>query len=246
MIRRVSDALPPLAKQDVYGTRTIGYHNTYGTEQNDVAFYAQESGGRSTAVLSDAFGHGALTVADGADMDELRSFVCFSGLETLLCAREIAQTLRFPTESIGSVMCYYGAESKEDIAYLDSFDPEFSYRDVYALLEQCGFSLGGYDAWFGDLALRVRRGTAEIRCFVRGGTLASTASVLFRSENALYLGAVATDPAFRGGGLAGALVRSFAQDGKRVEILCGAHRVSFYTSLGFRQNGEFAICRFFK
>ena len=66
------------------------------------------------------------------------------------------------------------------------------------------------------------------------------------STYAVYLGAVATHPQMRGRGLAGDLVLRLAKCGKRAEILCKEHRVSFYTSLGFSQIGEFSICHFSK
>lgn len=246
MIRRISDALPTLAQRDVYGTRTAGYYKNYGTERNDVAFYAQETDGKVTAVLSDAFSNGSLTADDGADAAELAEFVRFLGLHTLLCDESTAKEMRFSPEECGSVMRYIGTEQKIDMRWTDANDPAFSFHDVYDLLTGCGFTLGGYDAWFSDFALRVRRGTADVRCIVQDGVLASTASVLFRSADAVYLGAVATDPAFRRQGLAGALVLSLAQCGKRAEILCKPHRISFYKQLGFQKIGEFSICHFSK
>ena len=246
MIRRVFGELPALCRQDVYGTRTAGYYDTYGTEQNDVAFYAQETDGRTTAVLSDAFSHGALSVTDDADLAELSAFIRFLGLQTLLCNRKTANRLQFASSEHGSVMRYYGTEQNERVVPVGVNDPAFSFRDVYALLTKCGFALGGYDAWFGDFALRVRRHTADVQSVYRDSVLASTASVLFQSGGKAYLGAVATDPAFRGQGLAGTLVLSLTKGGKRAEILCKAHRVSFYEQLGFQQIGEFSICHFSK
>ena len=246
MIRRISGELPALCHTDVYGTRTVGYYNTYGTEQNAVSFYAQEVGGRCTGVLSDAFRQGSLTVTDDADFAEWTAFIRFLDLHTLLCDRNTAEKMDIVPNETGFVMRYFGTEQIEAKNAVDADDPFFSFRDVYTLLQSCGFTLGDYDGWFADFALRVRRKTAGVRCVFRDGVLASTASALFQSDRAVYLGAVATDPAFRGQGLAGELVLSLAQCGKRAEILCKAHRVSFYEQLGFQQIGEFAICHFFR
>ena len=246
MIRRITGALPPLCHADVYGTRTVGYHNSYGTEQNDVAFYAQEADGFVTGVLSDAFSQGSLTMTDNADAREWKEFICFLGLQTLLCDKKTATRLKIPVRDSGSVMRFLGAERVSRQSFIDANDPAFSFADVYRLLQNCGFALGDYAAWFSDFALRVRRGTADVRCVYRDGVLASTASVLFRSEDAVYLGAVGTDPAFRGQGLAGDLVLSLTQSGKRAEILCRVHRVSFYQSLGFQKIGDYALCHFSK
>ena len=246
MIRRISGVLPALVQRDVFGTRTAGYYKTYGTERNGAAFYAQETDGNVMAVLSDAFLNGSLTVDDGADFAELAEFVRFLGLRTLLCSANAAKALQFPSNESGSVMRYIGTEQNPDLHWTDVNDPAFSFHDVYDLLTGCGFALGGYDAWFSDFALRVRRGTADVRCIMRDGVLASTASVLFQSDDAVYLGAVGTDAAFRGQGLAGALVLSLAQCGKRAEILCKPHRISFYEQLGFQKIGEFSLCHFSK
>lgn len=244
MIRRCFGALPELVQQDVYGIRTAAYHKTYGAETNEAAFYAQYADDVVTAVLSDAFGEGALTVQPSADMEELARFVRFLGLKSLLCARSAAEMLQLPVSESGSVMQYFGTETDASFSFIDARDPAFRFDALYALLHECGFSMGDYGAWFADFALRVRRGTADVRCILRDGRIVSSACVLFCTDTAQYLGAVATDPAFRGQGLAGGLVRSFARPRCRTEILCRPHRVSFYTSLDFQQNGEFAVCRF--
>ena len=140
-------------------------------------------------------------------------------------------------------MRYIGAERSPVLEPVTAFHADFSYREVYDLLCACGFSLGAYAPWLGDLALRVRYGASNVIC-IRDGITVATASVLFESEFARYLGAVATHPSARGQGFAGDLVLCLAQCVKRAEILCKAHRVSFYTSLGFGQIGEYSLCRF--
>jgi GNAT superfamily N-acetyltransferase len=124
--------------------------------------------------------------------------------------------------------------------------PSFSYREVYDLLLSCGFELGDFDAWRGDIALRVRFGTAQIVCVRRDNRTVSTASILFSSDDSAYLGAVATDPAYRGQGLAGELVRYLTNFQPISRILCKPHRESFYISLGFTKNGDFNLCSFLK
>ena len=153
--------------------------------------------------------------------------------------------MELPGSDNGYVMRYFGTERVPNTPTVTPFDAAFSYREVYDLLLACGFTLGAFEPWLGDLALRVRRGTANVLC-ARDRTAVATASVLLDSGSAVYLGAVATHPSMRGRGLAGDLVLRLAQCGKRAEILCKAHRVSFYSSLGFRQIGEFSLCHFSK
>ena len=248
MIRRV-EVWPPeldaLCARDVFGTRTAGYFRTYAADHPDVSFYAQYVGDSCTGVLSAAFGSGSLTVTSNADLSEWTRFTHFLGLRTLLCGRDTARSMGLPASESGFVMRYCGTERIPKIHAITPQYDAFSYREVYNLLIQCGFSLGPYEPWLGDLALRVQRNTANVLC-VGDGSMLSTASVLFDSGSAVYLGAVATHPSVRGQGIGGDLVLRLAQCGKRAEILCMAHRVSFYTSLGFRQIGEFSQCHFFK
>lgn len=246
MIRRVeswSPQIQTICERDVFGTRTAGYYRTYAADHPNVSFYAQFSQDQCTGVLSSAFGNGSLTVMPQADVEEWAEFVRFLGPETLLCARDTARELHVPAAENGFIMWYEAAERTAQTHALSPLDSDFSYREVYDLLTACGFSLGDYEAWLGDFALRVRRKTANVLC-VRDRTAVCTASVLFDSGSAVYLGAVATHPSVRGRGLAGDLVLRLAQCGKRAEILCKANRVSFYASLGFLQIGEFSQCHF--
>ena len=247
MIRRIEDWSPQFDRicgADVFGTRTAGYYRTYGSDFADVSFYAQfSSNDTCTGVLSSAFGNGSLSVTPDADLSEWAQFHRFFGLQTLLCSKGTAQKMNLPETEGGFVMQYRKSERIANPAAISPFDANFSYREVYELLTQCGFSLGAYEPWFGDLALRVQRHAANV-LVIRAASAVSTASVLFDSGSAVYLGAVATHPDARGRGLAGDLVLHLAQCGKRAEILCKAHRVSFYTSLGFSKIGEFSLCHF--
>ena len=248
MIRRVEARSPQfdaVCVLDVFGTRTAGYFRAYGAAFPDVSFYAQFTHDVCTGALSSAFGNGSLTVTSEADMDEWAEFARFLGLQTLLCARETAQSMGLDETENGFIMRHFGSERTPQAQAITPLDAAFSYREVYDLLCECGFSLGAFELWLGDLALRVRRETAQVLC-VREESAVSTASVLFSGGDAVYLGAVATHPYARGRGLGGDLVLQLAQCGKRAEILCKAHRVSFYTSLGFRQMGEFSLCHFLK
>ena len=248
MIRRVEAWTPQIEEvcsRDVFGTRTAGYFRTYGAERPEVSFYAQYANDDCTGVLSSAFGSGSLSVMPKADLREWAEFARFSGLHTLLCARETACASNLSESENGFIMQYSGSERVPKTQAISPLDADFSYREVYDLLIECGFSLGAFEPWLGDLALRVRRGCANVLA-VRQQTTVCTASVLFDGGSAVYFGAVATHPSVRGQGLAGDLVLRLAQCGKRAEILCKAHRVSFYKSLGFEQIGEFSQCHFLK
>lgn len=244
MIRRIASWEPQfqaVCNTDVFGTRTAAYYRTYGPEHPHVLFYAQMQDDACSGVLSSAFGNGSLTVSSDADLDEWNQFIRFLGLGTLLCDRKTASGMGIKDADGGYVMRYIASDRTPKETAVTPFCADFSYREVYDLLLECGFSLGSFEPWLGDLALRVRRETATVLA-IRNPNTVCTASVLFDSGSAVYLGAVASHPSVRGRGLAGDLVLRLAQCGKRAEILCKAHRVSFYTSLGFSQIGEFALC----
>lgn len=248
MIRRIetwSPQIKAICDRDVFGTRSAGYFRTYGTDHPNVMFYAQYANDLCTGVLSAAFGNGSLTVIEQADLSEWSEFARFLGLDTVLCAAETAKNAGWKADETGYIMRYSGTERTPKLHAITPFDAAFSYREVYDLLLVCGFSLGAYEPWLGDLALRVRKGAASVLT-VRDPSAVCTASVLFESDCAVYLGAVATHPSMRGRGLGGDLVLRLAQCGKRAEILCKEHRVTFYTSLGFSQIGEFSLCHFLK
>lgn len=244
MIRRTQAGAEAFCRRDIFGTRIAATLATYGLDRDGVSVYVQQAGDAVTAVLSDAFSDGTLCCTSEADFDELREFVHFLGLQTLLCDKQSAESLGFSPDCIGHIMRYVHTERTPQADCITPDQDAFRYREVYDLLKACGFTPGEYDAWLGDFALRVRRGTANVLCVRQNDRAVSTASALFLTDTAVYLGAVGTRDACRGQGLGGDLVLRLAQCGKRAEILCRAHRVSFYESLGFTRNGEFALCHF--
>lgn len=244
MIRRTQAGAAEFCRRDLFGTRIAASLATYGMDTNGVSVYVQQAGDTLTAVVSDVFSDGTLTCTDDADFDELREFVHFLGLHTLLCSKPAADALGFLPHCSGHIMRYVHSERVPQAEYITPDHDAFRYREVYDLLKSCGFTPGEYGAWLGDFALRVRRGTANVLCVRQNGAAVSTASALFMTDTAVYLGAVGTSDACRGRGLGGDLVLRLAQCGKRAEILCRPHRVSFYESLGFTRNGEFALCNF--
>ena len=84
----------------------------------------------------------------------------------------------------------------------------------------------------------MNRNTAKPLIAQIDGKNAGCAMVLFRTDKAALLGAVATVPEFRGKGVARSLVTKLAfgeiADGRRAELLCKNDSiVEFYKSIGF-------------
>lgn len=243
MICRVTDGIGAFCTRDVFGTRIAACFSAYGTSLDGVSFYAQYDGDRITAVLSDVFSNCTLTCAADADFEELRTFIRFLPLNSLLCDRHIREKLQIPFVESGIVMRFCGTACSSDLTLCTPQCAAFDYKKVYALLTDCGFSLGDYLPWLSDLAYRVQHGTANVYCLQEDERIVSTASVLFGTQTAVCLGAVGTDAAYRGNGYAGTVLHALLsrENGKRIELLCKPERIGFYEKLGFQQNGEFTV-----
>ena len=250
MIARVErgDALRDFCRRDVFGTRIAAYHAAYSglpdTGTAGASFYVQECDGIVTAALCGIDGAATLCCDAGADLEELRAFLAAWGFETVQCAEETARALGVSGET-GCVVRFFAEDHIHTTPPRLWTAVDTDYAALYALLTRCGFALGAFDPWRADLSLRLRRGTAEIATVLRDGALAATVSALFITRDAVLLGAVGTDPAQRGQGLAGdavgAMARRYTAKGRRVELLCRPALLPFYEKNGFVQVGTWCI-----
>ncbi len=126
----------------------------------------------------------------------------------------------------------------------------FLFDSVVANEELMRSGSGGFAAGIGSLNIAlppiVKKGTAEVKAVKEASDAVACAMVLFRTDKAVLLGAVATEPACRGKRYAGALVTSLAVAAKasniRVELLCAKNGIlEFYKRLGFVQTDEWAL-----
>lgn len=243
MIKNTADGINEFCKRDVFGTRIKAYLNVYGNNMTTALFYVQTVDGAVTAVISKVFEDATLCCRDNADFEELSEFLRFTGYKSLLCEKSIREKLSLPVNSFGSVMRFLkpSREIRRKDGFLRSGDADFEFKKIYSLLKKCEFELGDYGEWLSDIALRDKKGVSKTLCVEDGGRVVSTASALFITEDAVYLGAVATSPEYRGKGSAGDLVLSLCDAEKRVNILCKEHRVGFYESLGFKRDGEWSL-----
>lgn len=231
--------------RDVFGTRIKAYYNCYSTDYDFVKFWAQyDESGKITAAISRVDGDATLCV-DGADFEELSEFLNIVGYRTVQCEKDIARKLTDSPFDWGYVVrCEKtGIYDKAEIKKV------FELKEIYDIIKPENLTgVGDYLPWLSDTKFRVDRGTAEGRISVCDGENAGCAMVLFRTDRAALLGAVATKPQFRGRGLARSLVLGLAEkelsDGRRVELLCKSGSiVEFYKSIGFCIVNEWGLIK---
>lgn len=224
LLQQEDDALLEFCKRDVFGTRIAAYMAIYGTEYPFAMFYLQESNNSVTAAVCKVDDAMTICCAPDADYEELTAFVNAIGFNTLMCTSFVCGKLLLKPQKVGFIVEFYDApkvaDSKDIIL---SNDVELA--DVYDVLSCSGFKgLAEKGQWLADVSLRVKKGAAKAKVVKHARNPVACAMVLFEANQAVLIGAVATVPAFRGNGYAGALVTDLAlaakANDKRVELLC--------------------------
>lgn len=231
--------------RDVFGTRIKAYYSCYSTDYDFVKFWAQyDADGKITAAVSRVDGDATLCT-DGADYEELSGFLNIVGYRTVQCGKSAAEKLTDEAFEWGYVVRCDSA-AKNCAAETKKY---FELKEIYDIIKPENLTgVGDYLPWLSDTTYRVNRGAAEGRVAVCENENAACAMVLFRTDKAALLGAVATKPQFRGRGLARSLVLGLAADeladGRRVELLCKSGSiVEFYKSIGFCIVNEWGLIK---
>lgn len=244
-VEKNDEAFLSFCDRDVFGTRIKAYYNCYSTDFDFMKFWTQyDDDGRITAAISRIDGDATLC-AENADFEELSEFLNIVGFRTVQCEKFAAERLTDEPFEWGyvvrcdSVGNYNEAKLKK----------VFELREIYDIIKPENLTgVGDYLPWLSDTTYRVNRGAAEGRIAMCGGENAGCAMVLFRTDKAALLGAVATRPQFRGRGLARSLVLDLAEmelaEGRHVELLCKSGSiVEFYKSIGFRAVNEWGLIK---
>ncbi len=240
------DALSLFCEKDVFGTRIAAYYNTYCMEYSYAVFYLQENELRVTAALCKIDEKMTVCCEDGADFEELVEFIKAIRYESMMCDARVCDKLKLEPIKTGSVVEFKSkqdATKNKDICFVNRFE----LSDIYGILNRSNFDgLGEKLQWLSDVSLRVKRGTAKAAAIEEFGEKVACAMILFETEKAALIGAVATIPEYRGKGYAGALVTSLAEyvksGGKRAELLCARGSIiEFYNKLGFVKTGDWAL-----
>ena len=228
--------------RDVFGTRIKTYYNCYSTDYDFVKFWAQyDENGKITAAVSRVDGDATLC-AENADTDELKEFFSLVGYRTIQCSESVAECLNDKYQWGYVVQCKKASEYK-NIELKKDFEP----KEIYDIIKPENLTgVGDYLPWLSDTVYRLNRNAASGAVAQLDGKNAGCAMVLFRTDRAALLGAVATKPEFRGRGVARSLVLGLAkkelENGRRVELLCKCGTiVEFYKSIGFEVTGKWRL-----
>lgn len=229
--------------RDVFGTRIKAYFNCYSTDYDFVKFWVQtDVSGAVTAAISRVDGDITLT-AENADYEELLQFIKIVGFNTIQCKRSVAENLTSDETLWGYVVRFENKKENLEISLKRNFD----LKEIYAIIKAENLTgVGELLPWLSDTTFRVNRNTAQPLLAEVDGENAGCAMVLFRTDKAALLGAVATVPNFRGRGIARALVTRLANEelksGRRTELLCKNDSiVDFYKSIGFKAVDEWSL-----
>lgn len=240
-------SLKEVCSRDVFGTRILAYFNTYSWEYDFIRFWVQiNDDGDCVGAISLIDGSMTLTCKDEADFEELSAFIKMMGYSSLQCDLQVMKKLGFREKIRGYVVRYENITDREKykgITLCENVD----YKDVYALIKAADLiGVGEFLPWLSDVTMRVKKGTAKAALAIENGEPAACAMKLFETDDAVLLGAVATDPSHRGKGLGGGLVTLLGndslKDNKRTELLCKEDSiVDFYRSIGFTVVSQWAI-----
>lgn len=242
-VEKGDEAFLSFCDRDVFGTRIKAYFNCYSTDYDFVKFWMQtDENGAVTAAISRIDGDMTLC-AYGADYEELLQFVKIVGFTTIQCRREIAE--KFTSDEVlwGYVVRFDEEKECKPITLKNDFE----LKEIYNIIKAEHLTgVGDYLPWLSDTTFRINRNTAKPLLAELDGRNAGCAMVLFRTDKAALLGAVATVPEFRGRGVARSLVTTLANgelaEGRRTELLCKNDSiVNFYRSIGFKVTDEWSL-----
>ncbi len=225
---------------DPYAARISALAQTYGTDYDFALFWVQRIDGIPVAAISRIDGNATLCCLDGADFEEISEFLKVIGFSSLTFDAELAEkTGVLPQKSSFTVKYTGGATVSDEVLF------DYSKKEIYSLLCECGFELGDYGAFLADVCSRLNKSTALMAAAELDGKLCACAFSLFEGEKSVLLGAVATSPAARGRGYASKLVGTLAEMKKEKEVFLFCRNDSltdFYSKIGFEIVGKWAIC----
>ncbi len=211
---------------DSFGLNIVSMLGAYPPELDICRYWIQITGDYLTAAVCAVDGEVVISTTLKADFEELREFLGSIGYSTILCQARDVVSLEMFACGCGQVL-----RKENTVSTFSDFErPEkvSDYKEIFDLLE----IKGDYDKWFADISRRVNQGTADMRIIRRDGKIVSTASLLHIADDRAVLGAVATEKAYTGQGLATSLVNSFG--GYTIYLRCLPALNGFYERMGYK------------
>ncbi len=215
--------------------RIHGAAEVYGVDRPFCRFWVDGNGG--ALMVSE----GVATLYPADSLEEWSLFLTMSPdihtVRTTAAAARVLATAWHSKAEWGHVMC-------ADFVMVSGEATEIAPADLYPLISDVfGKAIPPFDAWYADVHHRLRRGGFHSRAVCENGNVLSCAMTVAQCEKAVLIGAVATNPAARGRGLASACVTAltdwYLQEGKRVYISPKNDKAeALYRRLGFVVCGE--------
>ena len=230
------------------GVKAIGPLLSYGAGYSFAQFWEQtnEAGDR-TAFLSKYYGSVTVCARPEVDAEELSAFLRAIGFSALI--GPAAALSDFSEE--GETGCVMTLGPGQNLAAEPAKGPytltwDDGYRAFYEVLGESnpGYLEGSFEDFLTDLSHRVRHGTAHTVLLEENGTPAATAAALVETERTVFLGAIATRPAFRGRHYASTVLSALREryDGRTLTLFCRPDKQAFYEHLGMTKTNDFLEC----
>ncbi len=219
--------------------------NSYGDYEGLVSLWIQcDKNNYPTAVIIKYGGDMTVSIGENADTCEIGEFIMLVGAASVLSERKL-----FDSSERGIIMQLAKKKVVDNCNnnLAVNFSPNLSA--VYKLLESCngkGFESPSYEDFILDTSHKIRHSCAECCAIECDNTVISYAMTAAVTDESAVIGAVCTQPKYRGQGYGSVCVRSLIDRlGNRKILIMRAsgENESFYKGLGFENCGEFYIYR---
>ncbi len=235
------------------GMKAVGPMLSYGTQYDFVLNYVRrDEQGFINAFISRYYGSVTVAAAEASmsasDIEELAGFLSVTGYSALTAPPAIMEALGIEDAETGFVMTY----DKGADCVANTFDGNATilandgYREFFDAIcrNNPGYIPSGYEDWLVDISHRVRHNTAEIFGLYKDerDECISTVAALVFVNRTVFMGAVSTDPRFRGQHLASTIIKYLCDrySDSTVYLMCKPEKKAFYEKLGMHAAGEYS------
>lgn len=202
----------------------------------------------NSALISIIDENAAVWLNNGADFDEISSFLRHSSIENIFTNEFAAEKLSLKIQNSGIIMklmsnTKFKANENDSNCKIQAFA---KYSQIYSLLCECGFELTRKDSFIADLSYRRHCKTARI---CADGEYNSVAFTGYETPQSAIISAVAVTESKRRHGIGGECLRTLCNalisENKSVYLYREKNKnKQFYISNGFENIGEFVNCKF--
>ncbi|MBQ6709064.1 MAG: GNAT family N-acetyltransferase [Clostridia bacterium] len=235
------DIFKNLCSSDTFGTRIYALFSAYSTKYNFADFWYQIVDDNITCAISKISGDITICASEDAYFEELAEFLDVVGYSSVTCEESIAKKLNLEYDSEGWIVEFTG----DIVNYDDDFENSCDLAEIYDLIKSQGVGfLSDKQNWIADASFRINHGISRLALIKKDSGPASSAMVLFETDDAVFLGAVATYPEYRGQGLSRKIIHHLLSEsnGKKAHLFCRKDTiVEFYKSIGFEIIGTFTV-----